>query len=342
LKVLRLRRVVPAFMAVGLVGLLLLVPAALAGGSPAIAFAPASTAASPFAFAKIAKGATETQTFTLKNTGGVATAALTVSLTGSAAFTRTADSCSAVSLGPKKSCSITVQYAPTTDGASDTATLTARSKKPLAVATAYLSGTSTDPSADISLTYIASHDGFPPGLVISNGGPSAATVSVLVHGVSSLGTNAAEQVTGDATTGFTVTTVNPIPSGGAANFYLAGLVSTSAYAEVTASSAPDPDSTPNNQVTTEDDYLAISGTVTQSNYDCAAYGGTYATGTGSALWTCSQWLAIDSAAQDNIMINVLLVDCASDGGFDVLSSDDPSSQTDYPMTLTSTCYGAKG
>jgi hypothetical protein len=324
-------------MAVGLVGLLLLVPAALAGGSPAIAFAPASTAASPFAFAKIAKGATETQTFTLKNTGGVATAALTVSLTGSAAFTRTADSCSAVSLGPKKSCSITVQYAPTTDGASDTATLTARSKKPLAVATAYLSGTSTDPSADISLTYIASHDGFPPGLVISNGGPSAATVSVLVHGVSSLGTNAAEQVTGDATTGFTVTTVNPIPSGGAANFYLAGLVSTSAYAEVTASSAPDPDSTPNNQVTTEDDYLAISGTVTQSNYDCAAYGGTYATGTGTTLWTCTRWLAIDSNANSNIAFNVLLPDCVSDGGKQFNDAPDPADQTDYPATFTSTC-----
>jgi hypothetical protein len=337
LKVLRLRRVVPAFMAVGLVGLLLLVPAALAGGSPAIAFAPASTAASPFAFAKIAKGATETQTFTLKNTGGVATAALTVSLTGSAAFTRTADSCSAVSLGPKKSCSITVQYAPTTDGASDTATLTARSKKPLAVATAYLSGTSTDPSADISLTYIASHDGFPPGLVISNGGPSAATVSVLVHGVSSLGTNAAEQVTGDATTGFTVTTVNPIPSGGAANFYLTGLVSTSAYAEVTASSAPDPDSTPNNQVTTEDDYLAISGTVTQSNYDCAAYGGTFATGTGTTLWTCTQWLAIDINARSNIVLNVLVPDCVSDGGQQFNDVPDPADQTDYPATLTSTC-----
>jgi len=337
LKALKRRRVFPAFIAVGLVGFLLLVPAAFGGGSPAIAFAPASTVASPFAFAKIANGATERQTFTLKNTGGVATAVLTVSLTGSAAFTRTADTCSAVSLGPRKSCSITVQYAPTTDGASDTATLTAMSKKPLAVASAYLSGTSTDPSADISLTYVASHDNFPPGLVISNGGPSAATVSVFVRGVSSLGANAAEQVTGDATTGFTVTTVNPIPSGGVANFYLTGLVSTSAYAEVTASSAPDPDSTPNNQVTTEDDYLAISGTVTQSNFDCAAYGGTFATGTGTTLWTCSQWPAIDFNARNNIVLNVLLPDCESDGGQQYTDVADPARPTDYPGTFTSTC-----
>ena len=38
------------------------------------------------------------------------------------------------SLGPKKSCSVTVQYAPTAEGATSSATLRAASKKPLAVA----------------------------------------------------------------------------------------------------------------------------------------------------------------------------------------------------------------
>ena len=104
-------------------------PAALAsgvppvGGSsapPALAFTPSSWTAGP-----IAPETTTMQTFTLTNTGGRASGALTVTVSGPAAFTLTADTCTGTSLGPDKQCSVTVQYAPTSDGENDTATLTA-------------------------------------------------------------------------------------------------------------------------------------------------------------------------------------------------------------------------
>jgi hypothetical protein len=138
LNVLRRRRVLAALMTVAVVGLVLLVPAALGGGLPSLTFSPTSND-----FGTIDSGTTGSKTFTLTNSGGVATAALKVSLTGSAAFSKTADTCTAVSLGPKKSCSVTVQYAPTSAGSNDAGTLTVKSKKPLAVANAALTGKST-------------------------------------------------------------------------------------------------------------------------------------------------------------------------------------------------------
>ena len=113
------------------------VAAALGGGAPSIAFTPGSKD-----FGTIDKNTTASQTFVLKNTGGSGTGALTVSLTGSSAFSKTTDGCTATALGPKKQCSVTVKYAPTTDASSDTGTLTASSKKPVAVATATLTGKS--------------------------------------------------------------------------------------------------------------------------------------------------------------------------------------------------------
>jgi hypothetical protein len=89
--------------------------------------------------------ATASQTFVLKNTGGSATGALAVGFGAgsSSAFSKTADTCTAMSLGPKKQCSVTVQYAPTTAGSTDNGTLTVSSRKPVAVATATLTGKST-------------------------------------------------------------------------------------------------------------------------------------------------------------------------------------------------------
>jgi VCBS repeat-containing protein len=111
-----------------------------AAGAPALTLDPAA-----WDYGTIAVGATASKTFALRNTGTAASAALTVSITGSgaAAFTKTADSCSATSLGPNKSCSITVVYSPSAAGATDTATLTASSKKPAATASARLTGKGT-------------------------------------------------------------------------------------------------------------------------------------------------------------------------------------------------------
>src|SRR6266576_3493189 len=126
---------VTLFLAVAMV---LLAPAAgQAGGAPALAWSPSTNGTYNYGLVTI--GTSVSQTFTLKNSGGSATAALTVALSGSAAFTKTADTCAATSLGPKKSCSVTLRYVPTT-GSGDSATLTATSKKPNATASIGLTG----------------------------------------------------------------------------------------------------------------------------------------------------------------------------------------------------------
>jgi hypothetical protein len=137
--VFRRRRASAALIAAGFIGLGLLVPnVGQAAGPPAIAFSPSS-----YDYGTIDSGTTASKTFTLTNSGGSATGALSVSLTGSSAFSVTADTCTARSLGPRKSCSVTVRYAPTTAGASDSATLSASGKKRDAIATASLTGAST-------------------------------------------------------------------------------------------------------------------------------------------------------------------------------------------------------
>jgi hypothetical protein len=109
----------------------LLIPAAAAMASasaPALTWSQAGTVITSFAYNKLDAGAGQTQsaTFTLTNTGGSASGTLAVTLSGPAVFTVTADSCTGRSLGPRKgSCDVTVQYAPTTSGENDSATLAA-------------------------------------------------------------------------------------------------------------------------------------------------------------------------------------------------------------------------
>src|SRR5438046_1907261 len=106
----------------------LLVPVAAHGASaasrPALAWSP-TTGTGTYDYGAVDVGQAASQTFTLTNSGGSATSALKVALSGSAAFTKTADMCTGTSLGPQKSCTVSVQYAPTVEGQSDNATLTA-------------------------------------------------------------------------------------------------------------------------------------------------------------------------------------------------------------------------
>jgi hypothetical protein len=323
------RRRLPVLVAVAIVAFTV-ISSAGAGGAPSIAFRPSSNVYGP-----IGSGTTASKTFTLTNSGGVATGALKVSLTGASAFSKTADTCTAASLGPKKTCSVTVQYAPTTDGASDSGTLTATSKKPAATASASLTGSSTAASADISLGYNPVGD-FPANVFIASAGPAAATVSVFVSGVTSIGAAASVfQVTGDAATGFTVTTVDPIAAGEAEGFYITGTVKAGAYAEVSASSAPDPDSTPNNQVPLEDDYVVVPGSATQSQFDCASYSGTFATGTGLTLWTCNGWLSTSLSDFNSKATTLGLTDCIGlDGG---TAADGAQTPPDAAGAADTTC-----
>lgn len=110
-----------------------------AASPPALAFSPAA-----HDYGSLGPGASGSQTFVLANVGGAATGALSIALSG-AAFSKTSDACSGTSLGPRKSCSITVAYTPSASGASDSGTLTARSRKPSATATVALSGRGAPP-----------------------------------------------------------------------------------------------------------------------------------------------------------------------------------------------------
>jgi len=120
-----------------LVALSLTTAGAAAKPGPMPVFSPQSNGVYDYGIVPI--GSHSDQTFTLTNAGGTATAALAVSLSGSSAFTKVADTCSAVSLGPAKRCTITVRYLPTASAAA-TATLTATSVKPAATASVKLTG----------------------------------------------------------------------------------------------------------------------------------------------------------------------------------------------------------
>jgi hypothetical protein len=108
--------------------------------APVLGFTP--TANGVHDYGAVDVGQTASQTFTLTNSGGSATGALTIALAGAPAFDKTADSCTETSLGPRKSCSVTVEYAPTSAGQGDTAMLTATGKKPAATSSLTLTGAS--------------------------------------------------------------------------------------------------------------------------------------------------------------------------------------------------------
>src|SRR5215831_18464012 len=111
-------------------------PAAAKTG-PVLAFAP-----SPDDFGLVTTGQAASQTVTLANTGASAVPALKVMLSDPAAFAVTTDTCTGISLGPGTSCTVTVQFAPTSSG-TVTATLTAASKKEAVTTADQLTGTGT-------------------------------------------------------------------------------------------------------------------------------------------------------------------------------------------------------
>ncbi len=89
-------------------------------------------------------GTTSSQTFTLTNWGGRGSGPVPVTLTGSPAFAITDDGCNG-GLGPGKSCTVTVAYAPTGAGQADAATLLVDGKQ--ATASLALTGASTAASS---------------------------------------------------------------------------------------------------------------------------------------------------------------------------------------------------
>ena len=133
----RMTRIIGVTAACGAL-LLLLATAGQASRDPSLSWSPSVSEA--FDYGLVGVGHTATKTFTLTNSGGSASAALAVTLSGPAAFTITEDTCSETSLGPNKSCTVTVEYAPTASGASGPATLNASGKKEAATADLALAG----------------------------------------------------------------------------------------------------------------------------------------------------------------------------------------------------------
>jgi hypothetical protein len=101
-----------------------------------------------------------THTFTLRNTDGHKVGPITITLSGSGAFTKTADGCTGSRLTPKKSCTVTVKYAPTQNGAGSGLLTASSPGAPNAMLG--LTGTSTWSSGDIT-TYDQLGWDQPPG-----------------------------------------------------------------------------------------------------------------------------------------------------------------------------------
>jgi hypothetical protein len=124
--------------------------AAQAAKTPLLAWSPSTNGGYDFGTLDASTGQSASQTFTLTNTDGKASGAVTITLSGSPALTKTADNCTGKNLAPKKSCGLTVKYAPTTNG-SDTAALSATSNKG-ATANLALTGASAWQNGDV-ITY---------------------------------------------------------------------------------------------------------------------------------------------------------------------------------------------
>jgi hypothetical protein len=132
------------------------------------------------------------QKFTLTNSGSSATSALKITLTPAAgtpasAFAASHDACTGTSLGPKKSCTITVTYtAPGAPGQTQQATLTATGPKPaVAAASVTLTGTVAVPHtapvlANIETSPLAYSAGSAPVAVTSTLTVSSADATTLV------------------------------------------------------------------------------------------------------------------------------------------------------------------
>jgi len=145
---------------------------ALAKTKPVLAFTP-----SPGDFGLVPTGQTATQTLTLANTGGSHAPALAVMLSGPAAFTVTTDTCTGTDLGPGKSCTVTVQFAPASTGTLS-ATLSAVSKKAAVTAIDPLIGTGA-PGAHL---YWTNFGAFPNTGTIGEANVDGTGVTTIVSG----------------------------------------------------------------------------------------------------------------------------------------------------------------
>jgi hypothetical protein len=198
--------------------------ASASGAPPVLTWSQGGTTITSFDYGTLdaGAGATKTVTFTLTNSGGMASGTLTITLAGPTAFTVTADGCTGTSLGPKKSCSVTAQYVPTANSESDSATLAATGEH--ASASLTLTGKSGTPDLTLSPGTLhctsACTYSYDFGLV-SAGNSKTATFTVTNSGT---GTSEALSIAGCCHPGFTLsndkTSGHTLAPGGTSTFDL--------------------------------------------------------------------------------------------------------------------------
>lgn len=162
---------------VGVLGLSVVVASpALADG---IAISP-QTSGGAFDYGTVEIGNSPGTTFHFTNLLKSKTAPLRISLSGSTAFTKSRDTCKGTRLAPGKSCLVRITYTPTTDGQTDTASLTANNQaRTLEYGNLNLSGTGHG-TADLvwtpSSTYDFGSTGGSKGFTITNVGTAPASI----------------------------------------------------------------------------------------------------------------------------------------------------------------------
>ena len=188
---------------------------AQARSAPVLSWTPATSTAT-FDYGSVDVGTDSTQTFTLRNSGRAGTSALQITLTGSDAYTITRNACSGTSLGPEKACTVTVQYAPTTAGQTDTATLTAISNKTAARASHTLTGSARSTNRTpitMSDTNTIDEDASPntvSGNVLTNDSdPDGNALSVTNAGTATL-TYGSLTIHADGSYSYTLDNTNPV------------------------------------------------------------------------------------------------------------------------------------
>jgi virginiamycin B lyase len=98
--------------------------------APALVWSPATNGT--FNYGTFNAGEAASHVFTLTNSGGSASGALAIGISGSAAFAITSDACTGIALGSGKSCTVTVRYTQAATEQSDQAALVGSSPKPMA------------------------------------------------------------------------------------------------------------------------------------------------------------------------------------------------------------------
>jgi len=98
--------------------------------APALVWSPAINGT--YNYGTFDAGETASRVFTLANSGGSASGALAIGISGSAAFAITSDACTGIALGSGKTCTVTVRYVQAATEQSDQASLVGSSPKPTA------------------------------------------------------------------------------------------------------------------------------------------------------------------------------------------------------------------